>query len=885
MVAAKKKGKSSTRSVEFTIFENIGKPLSKEISLAADGSVQSKPAGKMSKGKAWRAKVSDVEQFANTIGTLTSNQAIALGSLRKDLSKTVKVTTKRKLNGAVGVIARDQDHIVYHKNKPALVLIDYDQKGKPTYIQVGDFWETLCVVFPALREAAHVLRRSTSAGLYNGDVALPASGGWHVFVVAEDGTDIERFLNTLHDRCWLAGFGWFYVSKVGSLLERSIIDKSVSASERLVFEGPPIVKPPLRQDAEMRHPSFCHGEVIDTLAVCPDLTAEEQKQVDQLKSAGRERMQPEADRVKAAYIEKCSQELVERCGITIEEARKKITAQCERSVLYPEFVLEFDNPNLRGCTVGDVLTNPYMFNEEALADPEEGVEYGSTTAKVYVRGNGVPWINSFAHGGKAYTLSWEPEDDTPPEDTEEAEEKPEAETTAKQPGAGAAKQPGPAKKPLQCAIIKIHGGELPMLATRAEKELLRHDMEIYQRGNVLVRPIIEEVDAAHERKTKIARFVEIGSVYLCDLLGRIIAWEKFDKRSMQWRPVDTPPKLADTLLARDGEWKFPKVAGVIATPTLRPDGTIIDQEGYDAVTHLLLLAPPPMPPIPDQPTKDDAIRALALLEELLVEFPFVGDVDRSVALSGFITPVVRGAFTVAPMHAANAPVAGSGKSYLFDCVAAIAIGRLMPVMAAGREEAETEKRLGAAIMTGQALIDIDNVNGELQGDALCQMIERPIVDVRVLGESRQMRVEARGTTMFCTGNNITIVGDLCRRTILLNLDPEVERPELREFNDNPVEKILANRGAYIAACLTICRAYIVAGHPDQAKPLASFEGWSNIVRSALLWLGKADPVTSMEYTRANDPKIEQLRGMCWSLGATPSALATNTAPRCRRSSR
>ena len=97
-----------------------------------------------------------------------------------------------------------------------------------------------------------------------------------------------------------------------------------------------------------------------------------------------------------------------------------------------------------------------------------------------------------------------------------------------------------------------------------------------------------------------------------------------------------------------------------------------------------------------------------------------------------------------------------------------------------------------------------------------------------------------------TGNNITIVGDLCRRVILSNLDPEVERPELREFKGKPVEKILADRGAYIAACLTICRAYIVAGSPDQVKPLASFEGWSDIVRSALIWLGKTDPVDSMD---------------------------------------
>ena len=75
---------------------------------------------------------------------------------------------------------------------------------------------------------------------------------------------------------------------------------------------------------------------------------------------------------------------------------------------------------------------------------------------------------------------------------------------------------------------------------------------------------------------------------------------------------------------------------------------------------------------------------------------FVGAVDRAVALSAIITPVVRGAFPVAPMHSAKAPVAGSGKSDLFDVAAAVAIGQIMPVMAAGSSEEELKKRLGAA---------------------------------------------------------------------------------------------------------------------------------------------------------------------------------------------
>ena len=57
---------------------------------------------------------------------------------------------------------------------------------------------------------------------------------------------------------------------------------------------------------------------------------------------------------------------------------------------------------------------------------------------------------------------------------------------------------------------------------------------------------------------------------------------------------------------------------------------------------------------------------------------------------------------------------------------------------------------------------------------------------------------------------------------------------------------MADRGKYIAACLTICRAYIAAGRPGKLNRLASFGGWSDTVRSALVWLGEADPVKSMD---------------------------------------
>jgi Bifunctional DNA primase/polymerase, N-terminal len=410
-------------------------------------------------------------------------------------------------------------------------------------------------------------------------------------------------------------------------------------------------------------------------------------------------------------------------------------------------------------------------------------------------------------------------------------------------------------------VMKVGGGKLSTLADGAEALLIAAGVPFYERSNKLARPIVKTVETFHGRKTSVAQLARVETVYARDMLGRIAEWVRFDMRAKAWVRIDPPPDVATTMLARAGEWKFPTIAGIVTTQTMRPDGTIFAQPGYDPATRLLLVDPPPMAPIPEPPTRDDAMAALALLNGLLAEFPLVDDVARAVALSLFITPVVRGAFPVTPMHVADAPVAGAGKSYLLDLAAAISTGQLMPVIAAGRNEEETEKRLGSALLASQSLITIDNVNGELSGDALCQIIERPRPQVRILGKSELVDVETRGTTLFANGNNIVIVGDLCRRVIRAQLDPKLEQPELRIFNGNPVGTILADRGAYVAAALTICRAYVVAGRPDRAPRLASFEGWSDTVRSALIWLEQADPVTSMAMSRDDDPQRGALRAL------------------------
>jgi hypothetical protein len=90
------------------------------------------------------------------------------------------------------------------------------------------------------------------------------------------------------------------------------------------------------------------------------------------------------------------------------------------------------------------------------------------------------------------------------------------------------------------------------------------------------------------------------------------------------------------------------------------------------------------------------------------------------------------------------------------------------------------------------------------------------------------------------------------------MDANMERPEKRQFDRNPAQMILANRGQYVAACLTIVRGYLAAGRPDAPIPLPSYGGWSDTVRGALMWLGYEDPVKSMEAINKLDPDRQEL---------------------------
>ena len=190
----------------------------------------------------------------------------------------------------------------------------------------------------------------------------------------------------------------------------------------------------------------------------------------------------------------------------------------------------------------------------------------------------------------------------------------------------------------------------------------------------------------------------------------------------------------------------------------------------------------------------------------------------------------------------------------------ITMGRLCPVITTSSSPEETEKRIGSVILSGIPIISLDNCTHDLGGELMCQLSERPVIKIRILGRSETPDCESH-TAVFATGNNITFRDDMDRRGVMCNLEALDERPELREFQKDAVVIAAADRGKYVAAVLTIIRAYITAGSPKVCGPFNSYAQWTGMVRAPLVWLGETDPVVSTETIRDEDPVLSSIRGM------------------------
>jgi len=325
-----------------------------------------------------------------------------------------------------------------------------------------------------------------------------------------------------------------------------------------------------------------------------------------------------------------------------------------------------------------------------------------------------------------------------------------------------------------------------------------------------------------------------------DIFGLLI-------RSAQWvRTTETgisdsyPPHDIARDITREIDERIPWFDAVVQTPVFAGNGTLLNSSGYYPHDKLFVHLPATLQGIsvPPHPTKTDidSVRRL-LYDEVFVDFPFATNTDRSHAMAALLLPFVRQLIDgCTPLHLFESPVPGSGKGLLCNIISIVATGEIIAARTIPNDEDEFRKAITAELLKDDPIILLDNVNEykTLNSTNLATVLTSTIWSDRLLGATSKISIRNQALWLM-TGNNLKMALDLTRRMIRCRIDPHLEQPWLREKfrHTNLPLWVRQHRRELVQAILTMIQAWVDKGMPLFAKPLGSFENWSQVIGGIL----------------------------------------------------
>lgn len=283
-----------------------------------------------------------------------------------------------------------------------------------------------------------------------------------------------------------------------------------------------------------------------------------------------------------------------------------------------------------------------------------------------------------------------------------------------------------------------------------------------------------------------------------------------------------------------------RLRGVTHSPLPRGDGTILDVPGYDEQAKLLYLPDPDLTvePVPVEPTAAQVADALKLLRYMVQDFKFLTEHDEANYLGLLLTPLLR---EIAPppykLGVIGAPQPGSGKSLLAGILRIVQGGVFRSEVPP--DDAEMRKVITTILdVTTGPVVQLDNVSGVLRSSVLSGLLTSATWEDRRLGSNSHMR--ARNDRLWVlTGNNVTLGGDLVRRTCWVTIDPGCPDPQLRSaFTIGNLDQwVRDHRGELIHALLVLIRNWVLQGKPTTLRGSDSYARWIETVAGILTTAG------------------------------------------------
>jgi hypothetical protein len=565
-----------------------------------------------------------------------------------------------------------------------------------------------------------------------------------------------------------------------------------------------------------------------------------------------------------------------------------VERQCN-GVLLPAIALPFDDAELDGKTVADLLADPAAYEGETLADPLEGVAYGRCKAQIMRRADGTVWIHSFAHGRTAYELKLDAAAVRAIlEKTEDGEiiailirhalaaELNEVENgsliawAAKKTGTGirairsllkeartvaAAKQKQQERQRRAAArtdprpVLPAPAADAPWLP-----EMAAYNVVLGKSRDRLPPARNIEGQAAIARQTKlpgIHAFVNanddggrsseaaaqwvIAAMSECEVAE--ILEQYIDFVDQEGRSVHCPAPFVRHYLKRtDGA--LPTIAAISILPIVLADGHVLVFDGLERKRGIVFdVEPELMKLLPNRAacTKAAVGEAMRFLcDDWLVDVATDAK-GKAILVALALTIVERSLLDQRPAFFVNAGKRGNGKTTTLQMILEAVTGAPASASAWSTNEEERRKALLAYFMYGVPYILWDNVGRGTQ--ISCPNIEKSCTSAyysdRKLGVSEMVSTAAATIHIF-TGNNVRPRGDLASRSLQARLDANRIDPENREFkHPDPLGWTRANRNKILVALYTILLGNPALDLAADAPMKTRYKLWQRIVGSAV----------------------------------------------------
>jgi hypothetical protein len=655
-----------------------------------------------------------------------------------------------------------------------------------------------------------------------------------------------------------------------------------------VFEGAPVLVDPLAQSVEARRPDVTEGDWLDTLAACPPLATVEMAKVLELRSKATHQLAGESAKAREEFIDRQAEALAKRSGATMRAARETIRRQC-RGELLPLVALPFDDPELAGKTVADVLADPVSFEGETLADPLEGPEYGRCKARIMRRADGTPWINSFAHGRTVYELKHDAaaiRAAMTAADTgdvvailvelllqaavEPAEEEALIAYAKERTGTGfraIAKQIKIAREDKargeasasRSRRLAERDDPRPMLPVPAPDAPWLPEMAAYNEvlGQSKDRiPPTRSIDgdlACIQRRAIEGTHAFVSANEGADItckappqlvihaMSEVEAAEQLERHidfvDAEGRSVHCPTPFVRHYMRR-ADGALPTVVAVATLPIISADGVMIQTDGLDRGRGIVFDVEPALMKI--IPNRDDCDRSAVGKAMLFLTDDWLADVATDYAgkctlVALALTMIERSMLDQRPAFSVPAGRRGCGKTTTIRMIVEAVTGSPAAASAWSTNEEERRKALLSYLVQGVAYILWDNIARGTQ--VSCPHIEKSCTSAfyadRKLGVSEMVQTSAATIHIF-TGNNISPKGDLASRSLQVRLDVDRVDPENREFrHPDPTGWTRAHRPEILAALYTILLGNPALDLPQDAPMKTRFKMWYRVVGAAV----------------------------------------------------